>query len=48
VDGSTFISFMIMSFAAYATRIPWPMLVYSPSIRRVEICADYYIALSMQ
>jgi hypothetical protein len=34
------ISFMIMSFAAYATRIPWPTLVHSASIRRVEIC-DY-------
>jgi hypothetical protein len=32
--------FMIIIFAAYATRIPWPTLVHSPLIRGVEICTD--------
>lgn len=42
------VSFTIMSFAAYAIRIPCPTLVHSPSIRRVEISTDYYSALSVQ
>jgi hypothetical protein len=42
------VSFMIMSFAACATRNPWPTLVHSPSICGVEICTDYYSALSVQ
>ena len=33
------VSFMIMSFAAYANRIPWHTLVHRPSIRSVEICS---------
>ena len=42
------VSFMTMSFASYATRIPWPTLVHSLSIRGVEMCTDYYSTLSVQ